>query len=59
MPEQCAHINDPPPIPVHAALDVAHGAYEQAMAQQGLLPDAIKVIRAMAELNIEELNEEE
>ncbi|MBO2464484.1 hypothetical protein [Actinomadura violacea] len=46
-------------VPVSAALDIAHGAYEQAMIQQGLLPDAVKVIRAMAEQNIQELNNEE
>jgi hypothetical protein len=46
-------------IPVAAALEIAHGAYEQAMVQQGLLPDSIKLIHAMAEQNIHELNNQE
>jgi hypothetical protein len=46
-------------ISVPAALEIAHGAYEQAMVQHGLLPDSIKTIRAMAEKNVQELETQE
>ena len=46
-------------VSVHAALEIAHGAYEQAMVQHGLLPASIKSIRALAEQNIQELENEE
>ncbi|WP_165970628.1 hypothetical protein [Actinomadura sp. 6K520] len=58
MSEQVA-VGDRETLPLGAALGIAHGAYEQTMRQQGMLPDAIKVIRAMAEQNINELDEEE
>ncbi|WP_279499678.1 hypothetical protein [Actinomadura rubrisoli] len=40
-------------------MEVAHDAYEKAMVQHGLLPSAIKIIRAAAEQNIEQLDQEE
>jgi hypothetical protein len=59
MSESSAIVSGETLISVSAALEIAHGAYEQAMAQHGLLPDSIKTIRAMAEENVRELETEE
>ncbi|WP_267900404.1 hypothetical protein [Actinomadura spongiicola] len=40
-------------------MEIAHGAYEQAMVQHGQLPAQIKATRALAEQNIQELENEE
>ncbi|MDL4819097.1 hypothetical protein [Actinomadura opuntiae] len=59
MSENTAVVAGQTLVSVRAALEIAHGAYEQAMVQHGLLPASIKTIRAMAEQNITALEDEE
>ncbi|MBW8483054.1 hypothetical protein [Actinomadura parmotrematis] len=48
----------PPLVPVRAALDMARGAYEEAMRTYGLIPGTITAITALAGQALDALDED-